>query len=339
MSESQGGDRRSDRPQRSNSARRSGPGGGGGGKREGFRGGRGGYGGGGGRGRGGHGGHGGPGGRGRGRGGQGGFRPRDGQSGPRRHSNRAGQDRDENRTGPQRAGYREERMAMRENEPKIPEDIRADELEPAVLRDLRSLAKDNADTVARHMIAAAAFMAEDPQRALEHARAAKNRAGRVAVVRETNGIAAYHAGEWKEALSELRAARRMYGGPGLLAVMADCERGLGRPDKAIELGRSDEAHDLARPEAIELAIVLAGARQDLDQPEAALVELERMSPSSEDKSMAGARLAYAYADALLAVDDVAAAKEWFGYALAADTEEMLDTEDRLAELNKPATED
>ena len=65
--------------------------------------------------------------------------------------------------------------------------------------------------------------------------------GRIAVVRETAGITAYHAGEWAEALSELRAARRMAGGPGLLAVMADCERGLGRPERAIELGRSDEA--------------------------------------------------------------------------------------------------
>ena len=398
MSETHGGDRRPNRPQRSDSGRR-GPGGGNGGRREGFRGGRGEGGSFGGRGRGGQGGYrrrddeggyrrrDGEGGEGRGQGrgnwgdrdnrgergdrenrggfggqggrGQGGFggrgrgpgrpgRPggRDGQGRPggrgqdgqRRHSNRAGQEREEHRTGPQRAGYREERMALRENEPKIPEDIRADELDPSVLRDLRSLAKDNAETVARHMIAAAAFMAEDPQRALEHARAAKNRAGRVAVVRETAGIAAYHAGEWKEALSELRAARRMYGGPGLLAVMADCERGLGRPDKAIEIGRSEEAADLSREQAIELAIVLAGARQDLDQPEAALVELERMNPDANDETMSGARLNYAYADALLAVGDKAAAKEWFESAQRADTEEMLDTEERLAELNKPEAE-
>ena len=95
------------------------------------------------------------------------------------------------------------------NEPKLPEDIDPAELDPSVRQDLTSLAKDNADQVARHMIMAASVMAEDPQLALRHARAAKDRAGRVGVVRETNGVAAYHAGEWKEALAELRAARRM----------------------------------------------------------------------------------------------------------------------------------
>ena len=65
-----------------------------------------------------------------------------------------------------------------------------------------------------------------------------------------------------KALSELRAARRMAGGPGLIAVMADCERGLGRPERAIELGRSDEAALLSGDEASELRIVVAGARMD-----------------------------------------------------------------------------
>ena len=50
---------------------------------------------------------------------------------------------------------------------------------------------------------------------------------------EAAGIAAYHAQEWAEALSELRAARRISGDQANLPVMADCERALGRPEAAL----------------------------------------------------------------------------------------------------------
>src|SRR5699024_1230434 len=129
-------------------------------------------------------------------------------------------------------------------DPDLPDDIDINDLDPLILQDLRVLSKDNAEETARHMIMAAEWMEDDPQLALRHARAAKDRAGRVAVAREVNGIAAYHAGELMQVLAELRAARRISGGPGNLAVMADCERGLGRPEKAIELGRSEEAQQV-----------------------------------------------------------------------------------------------
>ena len=69
------------------------------------------------------------------------------------------------------------------------------DLDPLVLQDLRVLSKDNANAVAKHILMAAFLMEEDPKLALSHARAAKERAGRVSVVRETCGIAAYKAGE------------------------------------------------------------------------------------------------------------------------------------------------
>ena len=140
---------------------------------------------------------------------------------------------------PQRSGYREERINRRMSDPDIPAEVDVNDLDPMVLQDLKSLSKENSEAVAKHMIMAATWMEDDPKLALRHARAAKDRAGRVAIAREVNGIAAYRAGEWKEALAELRAARRISGGPGMLAVMADCERGLGRPEKALELGRSE----------------------------------------------------------------------------------------------------
>lgn len=264
---------------------------------------------------------------GRGRGKPGGNRRRGG------YGQRGGRGRDGGPSfAPRRPGYREERHAKLQNEPDIPADVSAKDLDRSVLQDLRSLAKDNADTVARHMVMAATLMADDPKQALRHARAAKERAGRVSVVRETAGIAAYQAGEWREALSELRAARRISGGPGLIAAMADCERGLGRPDKALEIGRDADIDRLNEDQRIELAIVLAGAHLDQDDALAAVAELERENLEPNRTGVGASRLFYAYADALLAAGRTEDAKEWFERTVQIDEEELLDAEDRLQEL-------
>ena len=101
--------------------------------------------------------------------------------------------------------------------------------------ELRSLSKPNADAVGKHLVAAGQLLDTDAAQALAHARAARARAARVAAVREAVGIAAYHAGEWAEALTELRTARRISGDPRNLPLMADCERALGRPAKAVRM--------------------------------------------------------------------------------------------------------
>ncbi|MBI8988783.1 hypothetical protein [Corynebacterium meridianum] len=255
-------------------------------------------------------------------------------NGGRGHAQRAGAGRRDDgfRAGPQRSGFREERIKARMSEPELPDDVTAQELDPSVRQDLRSLSKDNAEAVGRHMVMSAMLMADDPDLALRHARAAKDRAGRVAVVRETCGIAAYHAGQWKEALSELRAARRMSGGPGLLAVMADCERGLGRPERAIEMSRNEDIDALDPDSRTEFAIVLAGARKDMGDVDAAVIELQREDLNPGRTGAAAARLFYAYADALAAAGRTEEAREWFANAKKADTDEMLDTDERLAEL-------
>ena len=236
------------------------------------------------------------------------------------------------RSNPRREGFREDRMAQKELEPDLPQGLEISDLDPSVLQDLKVLSKDNAERVAKHMLMATDLLYDDPQLALQHARAAKNRAGRVGVVRETNGVVAYHAGEWKEALSELRAARRISGGPGLLAVMADAERGLGRPEKALELGRSPEARELDEDGQIELAIVLAGARHDLGQHESAVAQLQRLNPSLDSQGLEQARLSYAYADALLATGEKAEAKRWFEHVAKIDVDGMTDASERVAEL-------
>ncbi len=113
----------------------------------------------------------------------------------------------------------------------------------------------------------------DPERAYEHAQAAAHRGGRVDVVREAAGLAAYRTGRYAEALRELRTVRRLNGSSEHLAIMADCERGLGRPDRAVALAGSPEAEELGPEARIELAIVLSGARLDLGEAEAAVAAL------------------------------------------------------------------
>ncbi len=233
-------------------------------------------------------------------------------------------------------GRATDRRAARPDEPDLPEDVQASDLDPAVRRDLLSLDKNNAETVARHMVMAVELLEDDPRLALAHARAARQRAGRIAVVRETAGVVAYHAEEWAEALSELRTARRMSGGSGLLAVMADCERGLGRPERAIELGRSEEAQRLTGDEATELRIVVAGARMDLGQFDQAVVTLQTPDLDPARTGSAAARLFYAYADALVAAGRTDDGLQWFLNAAAADLDGETDAEDRAAELTGDA---
>lgn len=232
---------------------------------------------------------------------------------------------------PQRSGYREERINRRMTDPDLPSDIDITDLDPSVLQDLSSLSKENSEAVAKHLIMAATWLEDDPQLSLRHARAAKDRAGRVSVVREMNGIAAYKAGEWKEALAELRAARRISGGPGLLAVMADCERGLGRPEKAVDLWRGEEAKELAAEDAIELAIVAAGARLDMGQADSAVVTIQRAKPSKDSTGFSACRLSYAYANALLEAGRKEEAREWFQHAIDIDEGDWTDAAERLAE--------
>ncbi|WP_082899621.1 hypothetical protein [Rhodococcus phenolicus] len=231
-----------------------------------------------------------------------------------------------------REGVPSQRRDSRPDEPDLPDDVEASELDPTIRRDLLSLDKSNANTVARHLVMAGKLIDDEPRLALAHARAARQRAGRIAVVREAAGITAYHAGEWAEALSELRAARRMSGGPGLLAVMADCERGLGRPERAIELGRSEEARALTGDEASELRIVVAGARMDLGQFDQAVVTLQTPDLDESRTGTAAARLFYAYADALVAAGRTKDGVKWFLNAAAADLDGDTDAEERVAEL-------
>ncbi|WP_309244533.1 tetratricopeptide repeat protein [Micromonospora parastrephiae] len=187
--------------------------------------------------------------------------------------------------------------------------------------------------MARHLVATGQLIDEDPAEALAHALAARRLASRISAVREAVGLAAYHAGEWQTAIAELRTYHRMSGLQSHIAVLADCERALGRPERAIDLFRGADRDKLDQAVAIELLIVAAGARGDLGQKDAAVAMLQVPDLTSEATVPWTARLRYAYADALLAVGRREEAREWFSRAADVDTEGETDAAERLLELD------
>lgn len=157
--------------------------------------------------------------------------------------------------------------------PEVPDDVYASQLDPAARSRLKTLSSQNAEGVAKHLVMAGRLLDDDPELAYEHAQAAVSRAGRVDVVREAAAITAYRTGRYAEALRELRTVRRLNGSDEHLPLMADCERGLGRPDRALALAQEDAARSLPADLQVELAMVVSGARLDLGDPEAALAVL------------------------------------------------------------------
>ncbi|WP_306901058.1 hypothetical protein [Arthrobacter sp. B1I2] len=159
---------------------------------------------------------------------------------------------------------------------------------------------------------------DEPELAFQHALAASRRGGRLAAVREAVGLTAYAAGHYGEALREFRTFRRISGSNVHLPVMADCERGLGRPDRALDVARSEEAQDLDAPGKVELAIVAAGARTDLGQLDAAVAELEIPQLDINRAFSYSPRLFRAYADALAAVGRQEESEKWSRQAVVAE---------------------
>jgi tetratricopeptide (TPR) repeat protein len=221
--------------------------------------------------------------------------------------------------------------------PKVPEGADYAQLDVEARAGLRSLPKSLAELIGKHLVAAGMLIDEDPQRALVHARYARERASRVAIVREAAGLTAYHAGEWAEALSELRAVRRMSGGNTHIAVMADCERALGRPERALELAK-EAGSDLPPEVAVELRIVSAGARRDMEQLDAAVVALQGPDLDPKRRDPWSARLFYAYADNLEAAGRADDAIRWFLNAAQADDDEETDAAERAFALGADESE-
>ncbi|MEU6221893.1 hypothetical protein ABZ845_31000 [Streptomyces sp. NPDC047022] len=215
----------------------------------------------------------------------------------------------------------------------IPQDVTGEEIDSDVRQQLQSLPKTLAEDVARNLVMVARLIDEEPEQAYGYSRVALRLASRVAAVREAAGFAAYANEKYGEALAEFRAARRMTGSIELWPLMADCERGLGRPEKALDMAGAPEVHKLDKAGQVEMRLVAAGARRDMGQLDAAIVTLQSPELASNSVQPWTARLRYAYADALLAAGRESEAREWFAKAVEADKDGSTDASDRLAELD------
>ncbi|HET7415854.1 MAG TPA: hypothetical protein VFI97_09185 [Arthrobacter sp.] len=206
----------------------------------------------------------------------------------------------------------------RERSPEIDPEVTGKELDKVTRAQLRNLEERNAEWISRHLVMAGRLIDEDPELAFQHALAASRRGGRLALVREAVGLTAYAAGRYGDALREFRTFRRITGSNEHLPVMVDCERGLGRPDKALEAARAEEADKLDTAGKVELAIVVSGARTDLEQYEAAVTALEIPQLDRNRAFSFSPRLFRAYADAL---DNAGRGEEATGWRRTANVAE------------------
>ena len=214
----------------------------------------------------------------------------DRRGGYQKRDDRRGGFRDDRRKDDSYKNYAstDEYVSPNGNEPTIPAGVSADELDCDALRALTTLSGPNRDIVARHLVMAGQLIDLDPEAAYQHAQAAVSRAGRVDVVREAAALTAYASGRYEEALREVRAVRRMRGDSSLRAVEADAERGLGHPEKAVEIIDATDASSLDLAEQVELVLVSSGARADLGQADVGLVIVDdalAALPSSVDDEL------------------------------------------------------
>lgn len=217
--------------------------------------------------------------------------------------------------------------------PPLDEDVTGRELDRSVVRELSTLRAEAGEQAGKHLVMAARLLDSEPDLAYQHAMAARRHGPRVGVIREAVGVAAYHAGKWTEALAELRAARRISGGVEHWPTMADCERALGRPERALAMAAAPEAAQLDQAGRVEMRIVVAGARADMGQLDAAVVTLQTPDLQAPHEGSWVARLRCAYAVALEAVGRNEEARSWYERAVHADPEGDTGAAERLAELD------
>lgn len=203
-----------------------------------------------------------------------GDRPQFGRGGTRGggRSDRGGRDREF--TEAERLQHELRPVRSEHDDPFIPEDVTPNDLHPGARNELKTLQPETAERVAQHLAMVGMLIGDDPQLAHQHAISASRRAGRIPVARETLAVTAYHIGDYALALRELRTFRRLTGSQGHLALMVECERALGRPERGIETGLAAELGELRTEQRVQLAIAMSGARLDLGQTQQALFELE-----------------------------------------------------------------
>lgn len=202
--------------------------------------------------------------------------------------------------------------------PDIDEDVTGKELDRATFKQVQGLDEKQAGWVSKHLVMAGRLMFEDPAEAFQHALAASRRGGRLACVREAVALTAYMAGEYHEALREFRTYRRITGDDTHVAAQLDCERALGRPEKAVQLSTEIDMGKLDREARVELVMVLSGVHEDLGDLERARTVLEIPELDRRRGYPFSPRLFQRYADVLAALGREKEARQWEHYVRVAE---------------------
>ena len=203
------------------------------------------------------------------------------------------------------------------------------------LDELRETARPHAGAdAARALADAVVALSEDgdPEEAVRAARVAKRAAPRSASVREALGIALYQMGDFRSARTELAAAQRISGRQDLAAMLADIERALGRPERAVALFERVDRSKMEADTAAELLLVAASAYGDLGQPAAGVALIRRHARWPAELGDHHLRLAYAEGTLAEQAGDLPHAKAAFARVLQADPD-FHDTADRLERLD------
>lgn len=164
---------------------------------------------------------------------------------------------------------------------------------------------------------------------------AKSHAARVPEIREALGIASYLAGDYRNALNELRTFRRMAASHDQDHVIADCMRGLGHPveEVAAEVQELLAARGVHPDRQLEGLMVWAGAVRDAGDVPGARAVLRRADADllrrADDE--ATERLEWLAADLAEADGDLEAARAGFR-RLAALPEDPWEAAPRLRDL-------
>jgi len=169
--------------------------------------------------------------------------------------------------------------------PPLPEDVTPDQLARPLARKLAGLGKENSNFVACHLVMAQDLLQDEPELAYRHARAAADRAARVDIAREFAGLTSYFTGRFAEATRELRTFQRLSGTKHHLPLVVDAMRAIGQGTEAIDLAVKAKPSELDPDEWFELGLVLAGARADQGQFEAALAQLARLRRACTDPAL------------------------------------------------------
>jgi tetratricopeptide (TPR) repeat protein len=172
----------------------------------------------------------------------------------------------------------------------------------------------------------------DPGGAVAEAQKAKKLSPRSSSIREVLGLSLYGAERWQEALTELKAYRRMTELTDQNHIMADCLRGLGRPADAIPLIeeelRTKGVPNEAKAEAV---IVAASALADQGRFAEALAFLGRARTRDDVAEDYTLRLWYVKGDILARAGRNEEAATEFRKVMRHDVG-AFDAAERLAEL-------